>query len=78
MFFRHHRHCRLELRGVGVQKYLYGRSALSRSNVNVPLPSSRVAEKRSTHPHLFLLLLGARGLNLVNLRYSNPSGILPH
>jgi hypothetical protein len=36
MFFRHHRHCRLELRGVDVQKYLYGRSALSRSNVNVP------------------------------------------
>lgn len=78
-FSAHHRHCRLELRGVGVQRCLYGRSALSCSNVNVPFTiQPGLRRSAPTTLHLFLLLLlGARGKDLIHLRYSNPQRHTP-
>ena len=78
-FSAHHRHCRLELRGVGVQRCLYGRSALSCSNVNVPFTiQPGLRRSAPTTLHLFLLLLlGARGKDLIHLRYSNPQRNTP-
>jgi hypothetical protein len=69
----------LELRGVGVQRCLYGRSALSCSNVNVPFTiQPGLRRSAPTTLHLFLLLLlGARGKDLIHLRYSNPQRHTP-
>ncbi|KAF8481619.1 hypothetical protein DFH94DRAFT_731930 [Russula ochroleuca] len=60
-------------------RYLYGQSALSGSNVNVP--HHPAGSGRSAPPTSTSFSFSERAVckvDLVHLHYSNPSGILPH